>query len=498
MFGTLPDCLSDLNFLTKIRITDMGLVGTLPEGLCEKPEMNGLSPNTFGCDAIACGAGYYQPAGGRQSNRYTECIECNVPSNVIGSTQCQWYHGDEDVGAILTPYPTIQPTELPSSPPTNMPTRSPTITPSTSPVESRIPSKVQSVAPSVLIFTNEPTGMAEIHPTPSDTPSPWPTSSSPSQLSVGTLTPTVYLSAVSFRPSPSTKGSIDGIVDGNYPVNADESGKAIITGSVIAVLFVLLSAVLFTIARRKSHRQEEGRTTAVVEKGGLDRCEESDLARDCRITVEETGTNENQVNRQQSILRYPSLLDRDEPLARPTSTRRVHFAIPDALSLSMSMTSLDMQHSDRAKKGDVSNEQDVEEGHAPGRDADAWATWIMNPPCGPLCSAAVDEDEEESSIASPVSPSNSTTPLLDREKPSNLSYFCLETASRQQDVQELGESVLGIQSRDVMEDDTTIEDLEAELRGHLQAIGEPPDDTLLAAKDADKVLDYVEDGQAEI
>jgi hypothetical protein len=50
-----------------------------------------LSPNTYGCDAIGCAAGSFQRRGGRQSTNDTACEACDVPSNVIGASVCQWY-----------------------------------------------------------------------------------------------------------------------------------------------------------------------------------------------------------------------------------------------------------------------------------------------------------------------------------------------------------------------------------------------------------------------
>jgi hypothetical protein len=50
-----------------------------------------LSPNRFGCDAIGCAAGSVQRRGGRQTSNHTACKACDVPSNVIGASVCQWY-----------------------------------------------------------------------------------------------------------------------------------------------------------------------------------------------------------------------------------------------------------------------------------------------------------------------------------------------------------------------------------------------------------------------
>jgi hypothetical protein len=91
MRGIIPTCFGDLTALTAFRVTDIGLGGTVPATLCNVRDMNGLTPNVFGCDAIACPTGTFQRAVGRQSKEETPCIRCDVPSNVIGSTTCQWH-----------------------------------------------------------------------------------------------------------------------------------------------------------------------------------------------------------------------------------------------------------------------------------------------------------------------------------------------------------------------------------------------------------------------
>lgn len=50
-----------------------------------------MSPNAFGCDAVGCAAGSFQRRGGRQTANDTACETCDVPSNVIGASVCQWY-----------------------------------------------------------------------------------------------------------------------------------------------------------------------------------------------------------------------------------------------------------------------------------------------------------------------------------------------------------------------------------------------------------------------
>jgi hypothetical protein len=85
-----------------------------------------LSPNTFGCDAIGCAAGSFQRRGGRQTSNETACEACDVPSNVIGASVCQWYHplprqkpalASESIAVSVasTASPSFPPTASPSS-----------------------------------------------------------------------------------------------------------------------------------------------------------------------------------------------------------------------------------------------------------------------------------------------------------------------------------------------------------------------------------------------
>jgi Leucine rich repeat N-terminal domain len=111
MRGSIPNCFGTLTALTALRLSDVGLTGTVPVDLCSVRLMNGLMPNTFGCDAIACPTGTFQRSVGRQTNENTPCIECNVPSNVIGTTTCQWQDINEP-----SPSPSTSPTLRPTVP----------------------------------------------------------------------------------------------------------------------------------------------------------------------------------------------------------------------------------------------------------------------------------------------------------------------------------------------------------------------------------------------
>ena len=148
MTGSLPSCLGGLPELNLLKVTDLGLTGTVPASLCDvSREMNGLTPNIFGCNAVACSPGTFQPFGGRQRSEETECEICDIPSNVIGATRCRW------VEALV---PDLSPSVSPSTGPSVLPTIEPTTSPSfdtgsdgTSSVPSILPSFVPSQLPSI-------------------------------------------------------------------------------------------------------------------------------------------------------------------------------------------------------------------------------------------------------------------------------------------------------------------------------------------------------------
>lgn len=122
LHGEIPPCFSGLS-LSIFRVESVGLTGSVPAKLCGTRNMNGLDPNPFGCDAIACRAGTYQPISGRQMSDDTPCLHCQSPSNVIGSKICLLVDGNHEI--------TLQPTKssIPSSntpSPTQAPTSNPT------------------------------------------------------------------------------------------------------------------------------------------------------------------------------------------------------------------------------------------------------------------------------------------------------------------------------------------------------------------------------------
>ena len=152
MKGSIPECFGDLS-LSALRVDNIGFTGTVPKGLCTVRNMNGLTPNPFGCAAIACPAGTYQPLNGRQQSNDSSCLPCDVPSNVIGSEVCVLLDGNEVY--------TVSPTS--SSPPSASLSLTPSVLPSsvTSLEPSVQPSRKDS--PQSILVSQAPTPLARTH-----------------------------------------------------------------------------------------------------------------------------------------------------------------------------------------------------------------------------------------------------------------------------------------------------------------------------------------------
>jgi len=117
--GSLPSCLSGLQALNWLRVTEIGLQGEVPRGLCGVRNMNGFEPNTFGCDVIACPEGFHRRGAGRQIGNDT-CVPCDVPSNTLGSTSCHWVQDFDSTtrsDPLTSPSPSNEPSISPSDPP---------------------------------------------------------------------------------------------------------------------------------------------------------------------------------------------------------------------------------------------------------------------------------------------------------------------------------------------------------------------------------------------
>jgi hypothetical protein len=182
MWGQIPACFGTMKMLTTFRVTDVGLTGTVPSDLCGLP---------FGCDAIACPAGSFQRNAGRQTSEGAACRPCDAPSNVIGTTTCQWH---ESFDRSMAPTPDVIPS--PSRIPSNVsPTRCST---SASPTTD----KTMSLSPAPTLASSHPTSGPGVtrqpilsypstSPAPSFLPPPTntqkPASSHPSKLIAPTL-----------------------------------------------------------------------------------------------------------------------------------------------------------------------------------------------------------------------------------------------------------------------------------------------------------------------
>lgn len=187
MHGEIPPCMGSLP-LDFLRVDNVGLVGTVPPRLCNRKSMNGLNPNPYGCNAIACPAGTFEPTVGRSYRPGSQCIPCDVPSNIIGSTICRYVLNNTVIS--VTDPPSSLPTSSPSlSPLTESPTFLPTFL-----------SPTMSDYPSMTLDYPISGGSTE----PSLPPSFLPTLPSS----------TVIPSAPSFRPSaaPSSNPSLGSVV----------------------------------------------------------------------------------------------------------------------------------------------------------------------------------------------------------------------------------------------------------------------------------------------
>jgi Leucine rich repeat len=142
MHGTLPSCIEDFNDLSTFKFDGVGLHGSIPTNLCSfhRP-MNELDPNVFGCDAIACPMGSFEPTKGRQSSDQTPCRPCHHEKTqdsilVMGATTCS-----ETQSIIVS-----ESTESPSF--------APFLVPAFKPSSSFHPSRDKTVVPTVLASLN--------------------------------------------------------------------------------------------------------------------------------------------------------------------------------------------------------------------------------------------------------------------------------------------------------------------------------------------------------
>jgi len=126
IWGEIPDCFGSLTALSTLRISDTNLQGTIPAELCGVRDMNSFIDNTFGCEAIACPPGTFQPIVGRRTT-FEPCQSCSVDSNALGSTTCRLIETPQPTTAITT----AAPVSVPS--PTGMPSPNNVVDPTNAP-----------------------------------------------------------------------------------------------------------------------------------------------------------------------------------------------------------------------------------------------------------------------------------------------------------------------------------------------------------------------------
>jgi hypothetical protein len=382
LIGSLPSCLGDLTFLSQLRIRDSGLTGSVPAKLCNERVMNGLSPNTFGCDAVGCAAGSFQPKGGRQRSSDTACETCDVPSNVIGASVCQWYEP--------------LPRRAPSSP---FPSSSVSLAPSASPSPKPRDSVVGIVQPSGAQGSPQATGII----------------SGCIVLAAVcvALGAAVLWKARSRRPLMRTdeKGK-----QGQRPIDDKKSDAS-----------ESLSFVLSPVASDTS----ETPTATFLRRFYL---EGDDMTHEEKSMVNRNG--------RASILKTPMLASR---AATPFPSRRVRFRLPpEPLSWS----------SDSDEESTIMIKDSQKPPPLNKDDAEAWASWIMNPvfvgACSPLsCTQPVREETDEELDFPPSADSsfNSMSPILPQAENISSDFYFGGPGTASQVVSPGNEPTIGIQDR---------------------------------------------------
>ena len=370
MRGKIPDCFGQLTALTALRLSDIGLTGTVPSELCSVRSMNGLTPNTFGCDAIACPVGSFQRSVGRQSNENTPCSPCNVPSNVIGTTTCQWHEINN-----------------PSLPPSSQPVL---VIPTAAPSRSQLPTTEPSVIDSSAEETMQPSNIRPV------IDAPFTSMPKPSGAPTGTSFPPIIENQSSENGIFTHPGYLAGLV-------------------LICILFPIIIVALFVRQRRTlvlSHKRLHDETSSYPGSSLQDVAAETDFPTMYPSIVEI------KMNRQQSSefdvgddrslnfndVRFatyeltpgsgPSvnLIEDHEPKDtsshRPievpeiqplsnndmqSSARKVRFTVPDSKAAST------MSHRDDHSSTNFTA--------AKGRDD--WISWILNPLFDPIATCGV-------------------------------------------------------------------------------------------------------------
>eukprot|EP00977_Amphora_coffeiformis_P011410 scaffold2765_cov165-Amphora_coffeaeformis.AAC.4 len=441
LHGSLPSCLSNLSDLTVLRITDIGLTGSIPSDLCDGREMNGLKPNPFGCAAIGCESGHFNRGVGRQTGISDPCQPCNVPSNVIGGSICQWASHDvidsNEDGHNGSPF--LDPI-LPSVAPSDFPSLSPTFYPTTVPEGDQLMTRIPTAMPSLRTtmdstdLTVEPTYLyakSSNQPTTVQTPT-----SSESASSAPPTSNKIFLDASEAKAAPSTGGLVGGSATAGvcvlifllfilsrqgppkYFVRADDISES--------------SRVLVQNVREPVRRHLVAPALPILRspERSLSTIEEEDSA-----IVSRSGSLE-------TIPELPITTDPPSPprLRETNVAKKVRFTLPSASQF----------YEIESKEGsEIEKLRDVEaattmtpDSFNPFGNVDRWATWIMNPvfDAPALCASTVPmasptSDDDRSWYSSGTASANSETPMLS------------QTDSNASSSEAVSMRVLGIQSR---------------------------------------------------
>jgi len=424
--GTIPSCLSDLEYLRWLRVSEIGLVGNVPDGLCSPHrDMNGLLPNIYGCDGIACPPGSYRKGTGRQTNNITVCLPCESPSNTLGSTSCHWVQNFDPTGRTA-PLLSVRPSSPPSWLPSDVPSFSVSEYPSLS------ASEQPSGSPLLWISSEGPTPSFSEQPSslPNPIPSHWPTTSSftpsfPSQA-YETLSSGPTNEKETRTPTSVPDLNSDGLVfdPPNNSPSSDEGG--LIGGTLSAGTFILFAVILAWRRKGRGNQRDsqvfestqdelilaERRTNEIeyLPQQSLSTIDEEDS---------EVGILPN-ARSDSSILKSNSDLP---SLSTHSSERRVRFSLPDPWSTN---------HMD-----DGHSEVVTETGSHAALSFDttgAWASWIMNPIIDSSSPSPEEIQNAPESDESSAHSHGSSSPILHRnEIVCSDFYYGLNAPSTEQD-----------------------------------------------------------------
>lgn len=151
--GTIPSSLlsvTDFANFDFIILSSNLISGSVPSAVVNRVPTDGLfldsnkiteltncPSNDYGCAAIMCPPGTYEPRSGRQEEDTRKCLDCSLNTNYWGQTVCRLEEGATTAAPVPeTPSPSLSPMSAPNTePPTDapMPTRAPTGSPSVEP-----------------------------------------------------------------------------------------------------------------------------------------------------------------------------------------------------------------------------------------------------------------------------------------------------------------------------------------------------------------------------